>query len=227
MSDARKAAQILIDEIGASGPEDVEVTAERAVEVIRRLKVRERELLAKNTETLELLRGAKAKAQALEVTTGVSRRADILELFGVIGQSSDINTLPCVPKEKSAKLGAAMVVEECLELAHALCGSWKAQNAIAQALDTLKAVILEGEFDPALVDLVEVIDGGFDAQVVVEGALIRCGINSEGGWAVGHPTNMAKGGGPIDPVSGKRLKPPGWVPPDFAAEIERQRRQKE
>jgi predicted HAD superfamily Cof-like phosphohydrolase len=64
-------------------------------------------------------------------------------------------------------------------------------------------------------DLVAVIDGLCDLLCVVYGAAAEFGVDLAPFWDEVHRTNMAKVGGPLR-EDGKRLKPPGWVPPDIA-----------
>jgi predicted HAD superfamily Cof-like phosphohydrolase len=76
-----------------------------------------------------------------------------------------------------------------------------------EAAETV-AAILRG-------DLIEAIDGMCDLLCVVYGTAAEFGIDLEPFWDEVHRTNMAKVGGPIR-EDGKRLKPPGWQPPDIA-----------
>lgn len=69
-------------------------------------------------------------------------------------------------------------------------------------------------------DLIETIDGLVDVLVVTYGAAVEFGVNLAPFWEEIHRTNMAKVGGPIR-ADGKRLKPPGWIPPDIAGVLER------
>jgi predicted HAD superfamily Cof-like phosphohydrolase len=64
-------------------------------------------------------------------------------------------------------------------------------------------------------DLIESIDGLCDLVCVVYGAALEFGIDLDPFWSEVHRTNMAKAGGPAR-EDGKRLKPPGWTPPDIA-----------
>lgn len=63
-------------------------------------------------------------------------------------------------------------------------------------------------------DLIEVIDGLCDTIVVSYGTAESIGIDLEPFYDEVMRTNMAKKDGPID-ANGKRLKPPGWTPPDI------------
>lgn len=84
----------------------------------------------------------------------------------------------------------------------------------------LRAALIEEEATETIEairrgDLVEAIDGLCDLLAVTYGAAIEFGIDLAPFWAEVHRTNMAKAGGPVR-EDGKRLKPPGWTPPDIA-----------
>lgn len=70
-------------------------------------------------------------------------------------------------------------------------------------------------------DLVEAIDGMCDLLCVVYGTALEFGINLAPYWDEVHRTNMAKAGGPVRD-DGKRLKPPGWTPPDIAGVLDKE-----
>jgi predicted HAD superfamily Cof-like phosphohydrolase len=63
-------------------------------------------------------------------------------------------------------------------------------------------------------DLVGAVDGLCDLVCVVYGTAAEFGVDLEPFWNEVHRTNMAKAGGPVR-GDGKRLKPPGWQPPDI------------
>jgi predicted HAD superfamily Cof-like phosphohydrolase len=71
-------------------------------------------------------------------------------------------------------------------------------------------------------DLEGVADGIGDAIYVLLGTAVRCGIDMMPVWDAIQRSNMAKAGGPLDPKTGKQLKPEGWTPPDIAGELARQ-----
>lgn len=64
-------------------------------------------------------------------------------------------------------------------------------------------------------DLIQALDGCCDLLAVVYGTFAEFGVDAAPFWQEVHRTNMAKVGGPIR-KDGKRLKPPGWTPPDLA-----------
>lgn len=70
-------------------------------------------------------------------------------------------------------------------------------------------------------NMVEVADALGDLDYVIEGMRLELGINGAPIAAEIQRTNMAKVGGPIR-EDGKRLKPPGWLPPDIRTELLKQ-----
>lgn len=69
-------------------------------------------------------------------------------------------------------------------------------------------------------DLVGAVDGMCDLFCVVYGTAAEFGIDLAPFWDEVHRTNLAKKGGPVR-EDGKRLKPPGWKPPDIAGILAR------
>ena len=85
----------------------------------------------------------------------------------------------------------------------------------------LRVTIMREEFKELLDaiaanDLIEVADACADVIVTVLGTAAEYGIPFDEVWTEVHRSNMAKAGGPIR-EDGKRLKPPGWTPPDIAS----------
>ncbi len=70
-------------------------------------------------------------------------------------------------------------------------------------------------------DLIGAIDGVCDLVYVAIGAMVQAGIDLQPFFDEVHRTNMAKSGGPLR-EDGKRLKPPGWAPPDIAGILRQQ-----
>jgi len=142
----------------------------------------------------------------------------------------DVPSLPSpgIPDDATVRLRARLIMEEAFETLRSmfqdirrgdLVGDYdwlrSAETSVADFINTAAV----------RVELPEFADGLADLAYVVEGANQAFGIDSEGVLAVVHAANMAKVGGPIRESDGKRLKPPGWKPPDVAAELERQRRE--
>lgn len=63
-------------------------------------------------------------------------------------------------------------------------------------------------------DMVEVVDALGDLDYVIAGMRLELGVDGAPIAAEIHRTNMAKVEGPIR-ADGKKLKPPGWTPPDI------------
>ena len=71
-------------------------------------------------------------------------------------------------------------------------------------------------------DVEHVADGLADLIVVTIRASLIWGIDLRPVWDEVHRANMAKVGGPVR-EDGKRLKPPGWTPPNIAEVLAKQR----
>jgi predicted HAD superfamily Cof-like phosphohydrolase len=70
--------------------------------------------------------------------------------------------------------------------------------------------------------LPEVADALADLAFVTIGANDVWGIPGDAVWEEVCRANMAKLGGPKDPVTGKHLKPEGWTPPDIEGVLRRE-----
>lgn len=71
-------------------------------------------------------------------------------------------------------------------------------------------------------DLVKIADGIADLIVVTLGTANTYGIDTEDVWNEVHQNNLTKASGPEDPVTGKRLKPADWEPPNIEGVLESQ-----
>lgn len=84
------------------------------------------------------------------------------------------------------------------------------------------------ELEAAGCDLVEQADAYIDIIYFAIGGLVELGIDPDPLWSIVHDANMAKlfpdGLPRHHPVTGKTLKPDGWVEPQplLRAEVERQ-----
>lgn len=142
--------------------------------------------------------------------------AQLLEFHRAMGQP--ILSRPAIPSEDRVRLRAALIIEEAFELAESLFAS-EFGGAILGAAK--QHVLLICKFADVRVDLPELADALADLDYVVEGTRLEFGIDGAPIAAAVHAANMRKADGPIAP-NGKRLKPPGWTPPDVAGELRRQ-----
>ena len=106
----------------------------------------------------------------------------------------EIHAKPKMPSEDTLQLRMKLIAEESQELLEAL---------------------EEGDLPHIAKELADVL-------VVTIGCASALGIDMNPVWDIVHDSNMAKIGGPVDPETGKQLKPEGWKPPDIESEIKRQ-----
>lgn len=124
--------------------------------------------------------------------------------------------VPTVPSDERVRLRLRLIAEEFFEALEA-CSS----EAVAYT-STSKEFVDYAIANMALnVDLPAFVDALADIDYVVEGARLEFGVDGEPVGALVHAANMTKAGGPVR-ADGKRLKPPGFVPPDVAGELLRQ-----
>jgi len=124
----------------------------------------------------------------LEALHGSSILWDVIGLFDALGQEDDVQKpgVCALPSDASLALARRLIEEEVGE--------------------TLTAIDAR--------DLPEIADGVIDSIVVLVGLAVRCGLPLARLWHEVHQSNISKRGGPVN-EHGKRLKPPGWVPPDI------------
>lgn len=147
-------------------------------------------------------------------------RDQVLEFHQAMGQP--ILPEPGIPYDARVRLRARLITEEFLETISAMfdVGEGRPLNPELRVLKKVAARLIESA--TVRVDLVELADGLADLDYVVEGTRLEFGIDGGPIAAEVHRSNMAKAGGPVSP-EGKRLKPPGWTPPDIAGCLESQR----
>lgn len=152
--------------------------------------------------------------------------SDIREKLIEFHRAMNVPILPTpqVPADERVRLRAKLNLEEpvkeffeaCFDLPPDTYYGEKFQQAIT---------MLEGiaKYAQIRVKLPDVADALADATCVIEGANLEFGIDSGPVLDEVHRANMAKAGGPVR-ADGKRLKPPGWTPPDIAGVLEKQKR---
>jgi predicted HAD superfamily Cof-like phosphohydrolase len=122
-------------------------------------------------------------------------------------------TAPCVPSDAVVRLRAALIAEEFFETMTAMF----ALDFVEEKEDTLRIC----DQSPIRVNMAELADGMADLDYVVEGTRLAFGIDGGPVAAEVHRANMTKAGGPIA-ENGKRLKPPGFTPPDIDGVLRKQ-----
>ena len=142
------------------------------------------------------------------------RSNDVADFMAACDQH--VEDCPTVPPLDVVRLRMRLIAEEFVELMEATFSGDGWRDGYEWALDlkkTLKCVI---EDAPVLVNLPEFADALIDLEYVILGAFPSFGINDEPLWQEVHAKNMTKVTGPTDPVTGKRLKPEGFIAPDIA-----------
>lgn len=104
---------------------------------------------------------------------------------------------------KQATLRRDLILEEAREYA----------EATAEAIKDGSHVVVD--MSPAMADALA------DLLYVTYGAAVEVGLDIAPIFEAVHEANMKKGPGPVR-EDGKKLKPPGWTPPDHAGELMRQ-----
>lgn len=146
-------------------------------------------------------------------------------------QVAAFNRMVGTPKGDVAKpdatvdiaLRVQLIAEEFDELLNALAPSMPAhlRQFIRNAADEwlhARRVFCDASEGP---NLPEVADALADLSFVTIGANDVWGIPADAVWEEVCRANMAKAGGPKDPVTGKALKPAGWSPPDIEGVLKR------
>jgi len=142
-------------------------------------------------------------------------REQVAEFHKAMDMPADAER-PTIILDDRVRLRAALIAEECVETMAAMF-----------SLDVGSEHQLRAPFQDMIerarvrVDMVELADGLADLDYVIEGTRLEFGIDGAPIAAEVHRANMAKAGGPVAP-NGKRLKPPGWTPPDVAGELRKQ-----
>lgn len=178
-----------------------------ANEAISRLEARVQELLERNTELALELRQVDWQRGVREFHVGVVEHT--------------LPDYPAVPPEPILRRQARLITEEYFETMQSIYVSGNGFE-LSRAKEIMNSVVDKA---PLYVNFPELMDATFDLTYVTIGMFCWCGVDAQGMWTVGQASNMAKAGGPRRASDGKMLKPPGWKPPDFKAEIERQKRE--
>jgi predicted HAD superfamily Cof-like phosphohydrolase len=128
-------------------------------------------------------------------------------------------TSPAEPKIRNGELRARLIAEEAAETVYALVGRDDAIRILLEYAYPHPHHTSPGKDASNEPNLEEAIDGIADTIVVCYGAAEAIGIDLEPFYDEVMRANMAKAGGPTR-ADGKRLKPPGWTPPDIKGVLE-------
>lgn len=137
---------------------------------------------------------------------------DVAEFHLTMGQP--IELVPNAnPREKWVRLRGGLVAEEGVEFLEALFSRrswfWRLTFVLLRLI-----LLLIVKRAPIGVRLPAVADAIADLKYVLEGSNLAFGIDGAPVWDEVHRKNMEKASGPMR-ADGKRLKPPGWTPPDI------------
>ena len=141
----------------------------------------------------------------------------VREFQAMVGRPSP--TSPCVPPDDAVRLRLKLIAEEFFELLRDATGGSGRMD-----MDRARALVWRIIENPASIDvnLPAFVDALADLDYVIEGTRQECGVNGAPIAAAVHKANIAKRSGPVDPATGKKLKPPGWTPPDIEGELRKQ-----
>jgi predicted HAD superfamily Cof-like phosphohydrolase len=146
----------------------------------------------------------------------VDRQAMVREFFCAAEQA--IPSRLAIPADDVVRFRVRLIAEEFFELLKATFHpDW--HGSIDACERTILGFVGRSEIQ---VNLPEWCDATVDLDYVVEGARVAFGVDSRPLWTAVHTANLAKQGGPVRPEDGKRLKPPGWTPPDIEGELRKQ-----
>jgi len=133
---------------------------------------------------------------------------------------------PAVPSKERMLFSLSLFIEEAFEVVEACYPDdypTREEPSLLASIQLMKRALLELVRDyPARPDMKLLVDGLGDTDVVTEGFRQELGVDGRPIAALIHDANMAKQGGPVDPVTKKTLKPEGWTPPDIEGELRRQ-----
>lgn len=128
---------------------------------------------------------------------------------------------PGVPSDERVRLRLRLIAEEFVELLASCADPYTPSYEFDRLEKAIEGIINGG---PLYVVLPEFVDALGDLEYVILGSACEVGVDLDPVFAEIHRSNMAKEGGG-QRKDGKITKPPGWVPPDIAGELDRQCKQ--
>jgi len=145
----------------------------------------------------------------IEISEEQSTHQQMVEEF-MRGANQAVPDKPCIPPNTVRELRARLVLEEALELIHALGFELFDEDAVGLCYK-------DGE-----IILKDIIDGCIDQRVIATGTLSACGIKDNNPQLLVDKNNLDKIKNGTLREDGKLIKPIGHRPPDWEKEIERQ-----
>lgn len=122
---------------------------------------------------------------------------------------------PGIPSDELVRLRAELILEEAFEYITACLDLSDVRDSVNDPIANYPSEMIEAiRRAPIRVDLVKLADACADLDYVVTGARHTFGISGRQIADEVHYSNLLKLGGPVDPKTGKVLKPKGWTPPD-------------
>lgn len=132
---------------------------------------------------------------------------------------------PGIPDEKIARLALELIVEETGEALEAFLAHQAdvvmlgvREGAVFHIRGMIRRLVQLVREAPLAVDLVKLADAFADIDFVVEQARAAFGIDGVPIEDIVAAANMSKASGPVNQETGKRLKPPNFVPPEAVIE---------
>jgi predicted HAD superfamily Cof-like phosphohydrolase len=141
----------------------------------------------------------------------------VAEFHKAVGQP--ILDKPQVPSEERIRLRLRLITEEFFELLDAAGLPLLVSKAFVMSV--INAETFRNGENQSTVSMVDLADAVADLDYVVEGTRLEFGINGAPIADEVHRSNMLKASGPVR-ADGKRLKPPGFQPPDVEGELRKQ-----
>lgn len=153
--------------------------------------------------------------RSIEATKEAHSDRQVRDFFAIAEQAP--GEVPHVPDEATVRFRIRLVAEEFSELLDAIFGL--DASGLPATAGLWRTIV---DRYPIQANLPEIADACADLDYVVAGLRVAFGIDGEPIARLVHAANMAKACGPKRESDGKRLKPPGWTPPDIVGELRRQ-----
>jgi predicted HAD superfamily Cof-like phosphohydrolase/DNA-binding XRE family transcriptional regulator len=143
----------------------------------------------------------------------------MVRAFHRASRTLPVRSVPQVPSDDEVRFRARLEAEEFIERLEA---TFNDPTLIDLLREQLRLFINSAAID---IDLPALADAWADLRYIIFGSEATFGVDGNAVFRVVHEANMKKfSEGGFVREDGKVMKPPGWKPPDIAAELERQRK---